>query len=749
MKTFLQLLKRHLVRVIIGLLVVVMFLLHVSGLLHWRLIDRMENIAYDARLVFTMPNSQDPRIVIVDINEKSLAEEGRWPWSRDRMARFLDQLFNHYHVALVAFDLVFAEPDRSSGLDVLEGLANDRFSDLPEYRARLESIRPKLDYDRLFAGGIKGRPVILGFYYNEPNDTGEVSKSGALPSPTFVQGGFKGRKIDFIRAGGYGGNLAEFQLNAIGGGHFNPWVDEDGTVRRVPMLVEYDGAYYASLSLEVARVILGVAQVEPQYAYTLPWDKRYPGLEWLKLGHHLVPVDGRIRTLVPYRGRQGSFPYASAADVLNGRVAPEILKNAVVLVGATAPGLLDLRATPVQKAFPGVEIHANLISGILDQTIKEKPAYTLGAEFILLLIIGLVMALILPLLTPLWATLVTLLVTVISIGFNFAIWHYANLVLPIASGVIMILVMYLLNMTYGFFVETRRERQIMGLFGQYVPPELVNEMSRDPASYSVEAESRELTVLFSDVRDFTNLSEGLTPKDLSQLMNEFLTPMTQIIHKHRGTIDKYMGDAIMAFWGAPVEDPEHARHALMAGMELLERTYSLQNEFRSRGWPPLRVGVGINTGVMRVGNMGSAFRMAYTVIGDAVNLGSRLEGLTKEYGVPLIVSASTKGAVPEYFYRELDRVRVMGKDEPVAIFEPIGLINDIDKTTLDEMTLYAQALKYYRAEDWDRAELQFLNLQKIAPERGLYSLYIKRVAHFRRHPPEVAWNGVFTYTTKG
>ena len=748
MKTFLQLVKRHLVRVIIGLLVMIVFLIHVSGLLHWRFIDRMENIAYDARLVFTMPDTQDPRIVIVDIDEKSLAEESRWPWSRDRMARFLDQLFDHYQVTLVAFDIVFAEPDESSGLSVLDRLANDSFRDVPEYRERLERIRPKLDYDKLFAESIINRPIILGFYLNEPNEDGEVSKSGALPPPTFVKGSFRRKAINFVQAAGHGGNLPEFQQNAIGGGHFNPWVDEDGTVRRVPMLFEYEGAYYGSLSLEVARVILEVDKVEPHYAYTFPWDKRYPGLEWLRLGQHLVPVDERVRTLIPYRGRQGSFPYVSAADVLNGRVDVETLKNAIVLVGTTAPGLLDLRATPVQKTFPGVEMHANLISGILDQTIKEKPAYTLGAEFVILLIIGLVMALILPLLTPLWATIVTLVVTGVSVGFNFAIWHFANLVLPIASGVIMILVMYLLNMTYGFFVETRREREIMGLFGHYVPPELVSEMSHDPASYSLEPESRELTVLFSDVRDFTTLSEGLSPKELSQLMNEFLTPMTQIIHKHRGTIDKYMGDALMAFWGAPVEDPEHARHALMAGMELLERMYSLQSEFRSRGWPPLRIGVGINTGIMRVGNMGSEFRVAYTVMGDAVNLGSRLEGLTKEYGVALIVGASTRDAVPEYFYRELDRVRVLGKDEPVAVFDPIGLVNGIDKATRDENSLYGQALRYYRAGDWDRAELQFLNLQKMAPERGLYSLYLKRVAHFRKNPPEPSWNGVFTYTSK-
>ena len=257
-----------------------------------------------------------------------------------------------------------------------------------------------------------------------------------------------------------------------------------------------------------------------------------------------------------------------------------------------------------------------------------------------------------------------------------------------------------------------------------------------------------MSVLFSDVRGFTTISEGLEPKELSKLMNACLTPLTGIIHKQRGTIDKYMGDAIMAFWGAPLEDPEHARHALEAGMEMIARLNAMQKQFREQGWPPINIGVGINTGEMSVGDMGSEFRMAYTVLGDTVNLGSRLEGLTKGYGVQIIVSETTREAVPDFVFRELDRVRVKGKDQPVTIYEPLGPKASISKELRHELRLYQEAIKLYRAQNWDMAEIQFINLQKLAPQRMLYRLYVERIGLSRANPPAPDWDGVFTHVTK-
>jgi len=743
----LNLLKRHLFRIAISLVVLAFFLLHVGGQFHWGFIDRIENIAFDTRLRLTMPNTTDDRIVIVDIDEKSLAAEGRWPWGRDKLARLVDQLFERYRVGLLGFDVVFAEPD-DSGLRILERLEGAGLAEDPGLRERLGELRPRLDNDRIFARSLEGRPVVLGYFFSAVGEVGEAPQVGALPPPLFEEEDFEGRKIDFLEARGYGANLRELQEAARTAGHFTPYVDADGVVRRVPLLYGYEGGYYAALSLAVSRLALGGPPPRPGFPEEADDESGYTGIEWLDLGERRIPVDNSVRVLVPYRGPQGSFPYVSATDVLSGEVPPERLEGRIVLVGTSAAGLQDLRSTPVQPAYPGVEIHANLISGLLDNDIMDNPEYTRGAEFVLLLASGIVMAFVLPMLSPLWSALTTFALLAGIVGTNLYLWEYQNMVFPLSAGVLAVLALFLVNMTYGFFIEARGKRQLTGLFGQYVPPELVDEMSKSPEAYSLEGESREMTVLFSDVRSFTTISEGLNPRELSQLMNEFLTPMTHIIHDYRGTIDKYMGDAIMAFWGAPLADPDHARHALQAALDMIARLEELQPEFHSRGWPDIRIGVGLNTGLMNVGNMGSEFRMAYTVLGDAVNLGSRLEGLTKQYGVQIITSESTKNAVPDYVYRELDRVRVKGKDKPVTIYEPIGPKESVPKSVRDELKLLDQALKLYRAQEWDMAEIQLLNLQKSSPDRLIYQEYLKRIQVFREDPPGADWDGVFTHATK-
>jgi len=736
----------HTIRVGLSLLVVIILLLHASETIRFGFIQRLENFTYDMRLNLLMPRGVDDRIVIVDIDEKSLQEQGRWPWGRNKLADLVNKLFDEYHVRVMGFDVVFAEADDSSGLKNLEGLQKKYLSGDSYFNQMITEIRPQLDYDQVFANSLKGRNVVLGYYFRQ-DKSGGVGVGG-LPTPSFVDGSFKGKNISFMEASSFGANLPVLQQSALTAGHFNPDPDADGISRKVPMLMSYKGNLYEALSVAVARVALGSPKLQAQFAEGLGVGSRYAGLEWLKLGDRRIPVDAQVAALIPYRGPQDSFPYVSASDVLNGKVAPEKLQNRIVLLGTTAPGLMDLRATPVQNIYPGVEIHANMIAGILDQNIKERPAYTVGAEFVMLLLVGVLLAFSLPVLSPVYATLMTLGVMVVTLAFNLAVWQFGNLVLPLASLVLMISLIYVLNMSYGFFVESRGKRQLAGLFGQYVPPELVDEMSKNPEAFSLEGESRELTVLFSDVRGFTTISEGLDPKQLTQLMNEFLTPMTHVIHHSRGTIDKYMGDAIMAFWGAPLHDEKHAKHALDAAMGMMQSLEKLQAEFKVRGWPEIKIGVGLNSGIMTVGNMGSEFRMAYTVMGDAVNLGSRLEGLTKNYGVYIIVSEYTKDQAPEYLYRELDVVRVKGKDKPVTIYEPVCEAGTEDKAVKDELKLYREALKLYRAQNWDMAELQFMSLQKLNPQRYLYDVYLKRIAFFRQEPPGSDWDGVFTFETK-
>jgi adenylate cyclase len=331
---------------------------------------------------------------------------------------------------------------------------------------------------------------------------------------------------------------------------------------------------------------------------------------------------------------------------------------------------------------------------------------------------------------------------------DLALWQWGNVVFPLAPPLIFLIALFMLQTLYGFFIESRGKRHLSKMFSQYIPPELVEEMDAQQENYSMESESRELTVMFADVRDFTSVSEAMQPKDLSQLMNEYLTPMTRTIHTHQGTIDKYMGDAIMAFWGAPLHFEDHPRRAVETALDMTKVLAELNQGFKQKGWPELRIGVGLTTGVMSVGDMGSEFRRAYTVMGDAVNLGSRLEGLTKQYGVQVIVSEMTRNAAQDYVYLELDRVRVKGKEKPVGIYEPLGHKDAVDKGIKALLTRHKQALTAYRGQDWDTAEREFFALQQASPGRKLYAIYLDRVNHFRAQPPGAGWDGVYTFTTK-
>jgi adenylate cyclase len=312
----------------------------------------------------------------------------------------------------------------------------------------------------------------------------------------------------------------------------------------------------------------------------------------------------------------------------------------------------------------------------------------------------------------------------------------------------MIVLLYFMNMAYGFFAEARSRRLITDLFGTYVPKELVAQMSKSPEEYSMKGESRDMTVLFSDVRDFTSISEGLTAEQLKDMMNAYLTAMTEVIQHQNGTIDKYIGDAIMAFWGAPVANPQHAKDAMEAAIAMQKQIRTLDPEFAKRGWQPLHIGVGLNCGEMNVGDMGSRFRRAYTVMGDAVNLASRLEGLTKEYGVGILVSENIVNFVPSYLYREVDKVQVKGRAEGVAIFEPLGRLDQVDEVTVDRVDRFNRVLENYRAQRWDEADKILVELTQADKDNKLYKLFRQRIFEFRYNPPGPDWNGVWVFKTK-
>ena len=652
--------KKHFARIVTGLVLVLVFLLQGLGILNLGFLRQLELWSYDQRLNMTLPGGQDERIVIVDIDEKSLAEIGRWPWSRNQVAELLDRLFKQYKVAVVGFDVVFAELDTSSGIRELERLADTELRDNAEFRRVLGRNRQRLDYDALLAARLSSYPVVLGYYFADEG----TRTAGRLPAPVFRRQELPAGRTSIAVKNGYGANIPVLQQAARSAGHFNPDPDRDGVTRRVPMLQQFRDGYYESLSLAVMRTLYGQPALQPGFP-----SGDMTQLEWLQAADLRVPVDASATALIPYRGNRGSFPYLSAADVLKGRVAQQQLENAVVLVGTTAPGLMDLRSTPVSAVYPGVEVHANMIAGMLDNSIKHAPSYAVTVELVTLLLLGLLLAVLLPSIGPLASLgLSVLLAALVLIG-NLVAWQQ-NLVLPLASGLVLVLVLYFVNATWGFLVEAHAKHLITGLFGQYVPPQIVSVMSRDPEHFTMAAEEREMTVLFSDVVGFTTISESLEPKVLAQLMNDYLSAMTAVIYEHGGTVDKYIGDAIMAFWGAPLGDPDHARHAVQAALAMQQRMESLRAEFAGKGLPQLMIGIGINSGTMRVGNMGSSFRVAYTAMGDAVNLASRLEGLTRQYGVWVIAGEATRAQVSDYVWRELDMVQVKGKQEPVKMYEP-------------------------------------------------------------------------------
>ena len=731
------------IRIAAGVGIVLAFLVNEAEWYQFRFVQQLELWAYDTRLRLFMPKTLDPRVVILDIDEKSLNAEGRWPWSRAKVALLVRQLFDRYKVTVVGFDVAFAEPDTSSGLANLEALGKSELKDHAGFQSFLERSRAMLDYDQIFAEEIGKHPVVLGFFLG-----GKTEKSGVLPLPTFMEKSLGDPSWEFMHnlATGYSGNLEILQKRATAAGHLYPSLDFDGVTRRVPIFMKYAEGYYEALSFAMTRTYLG--NVPAKVRVLAPSVGKLASIPTVEIGDLRIPLDERMSALIPYRGAFGVFRYVSATDVMRDALPADELRDKIVIVGTSAQGLLDLRSTPVREDFPGVEVHANLISGFLDQSIMSRPAEVLAISVLTVLLVGLPFAILLPRLSALTPTAAMFGVVALVIAVNLYAWQSHHFVLNIAAPLAMLAMLYLLNMAWGFFMETRSRRLITGLFGTYVPKELVAEMSKNPEVYSMRGESRDMTVLFSDVRDFTSISEGLTPEGLKDMMNAYLTAMTEVIQEKRGTIDKYIGDAIMAFWGAPVADPEHAIHGVEAGLAMQKDIRGLDPEFIKRGWPVLHIGVGINCGEMNVGDMGSRFRRAYTVMGDAVNLASRLEGLTKEYGVGILVSENVVKAAQGFVYREIDKVVVKGRHEGVGIYEPIGKIGEVGESVLQEIDRFHKALEHYRLQRWDDAEKLLKNLAYAAPDVKLYKVYLQRIAHFRATPPGASWNGVWIFTTK-
>ena len=644
-------LAKHGARIAVSLLPMLFALGHATGLLRISAVQSLENIVYDTKLRLTMPKTLDSRIIIVDIDEKSLAEVGRWPWHRQKLAALTQELLQNQRVSAIGFDLVFAEGD-----DMREA-------------------------DTRFAQSFLQKNVVLGYYFTSDR---EARTSGVLPKPVIQQINLSGRKIRATVWDGFGSNIATLAEAAPLAGFFNAIADDDGVVRSTPLLASFKGDYYESMALAVYRAATGYPSVGPG---SLPNSVDSVGgilsMDSIKLTKtdisdptktqmQTIKVDDRAAVLVPYRGLGGalggSFQYISAADILAKRLASEQLRGKIILVGTSAPGLQDLRITPVGQTYPGVETHANVISSMLDGKSIYKPDYALGVEVALLILVGLALAFALPALTAASALGFSVSMLLVPTALNLFLFSEYGMVFPLATLLLLSFMAYMLNMSYGYFVESRAKRELTQLFGSYVPPQLVDEMVRDPSNHTMKAINKDLTVMFCDLRGFTQLAENMEPIQLQHLLNDVFSRITQVIVGHRGTIDKYMGDCVMAFWGAPVSMPNHAELAVLAALDITQVLVQINAERRAKGLIEVKLGIGINSGMMCVGDMGSFMRRSYTVVGDAVNIASRIEGLTKHYAVDLLAGNSTKLCTPLFDWLLVDTVRLAGKTESLALF---------------------------------------------------------------------------------
>lgn len=699
-------------------------------------LKRLDGLLYDSRLTLMLPYREvkDLPVVIVDIDEKSLKQLGRWPWSRQLVAQMLEQLTTA-GASVVAFDVIFSEPERNPAQQVLQS-GQQQLS--AATTAELQQIAPLLDADHQFASSLENKDVVLGFLFQQ-----EQLAVGQLPD-TYVVLDSPVRQSSVSQFAGYVANTAVLQQQSAGTGFINSSPDPDGFIRQAALLIRYQDKVYPSLALEAARLYALAQELKVETAALQQMNT----IVGVTVGNTRINTDLNGRVLIPYRGPARSFPYISAVDAVQGAVDKTLFKDAVVFVGTSAVGHADLRSTPVGVQYPGVEVHANVFEGLIyPDLLHSHPDWAEALVFLFLVVLGTLMSLLFPALGPVSLALTGGCLLLLTLAGNLYSWHVLKLDLPLTSSLSLILGLTLLNLIYGFFGASQQKARIKSIFDQYVPPAHIDEMLNHPESVSLDGERKEMSVLFSDIRGFTTLSEKLSATELKSLLNRYFSPITKTIFEHQGTIDKYVGDMVMAFWNAPLDVKAHAELAVKAGFSMLKITDELSKSFVLDGLPALDIGVGVNTGEMNVGDMGSEYRRAYTVLGDAVNLGSRLESLTKYYGVRFLVSETTVQQCRHISFRTVDKVKVKGKTAAVTIYEPLDpelLSNASFAVALQQ---HEQALTLYLQQHWNEAEKLWLSLQQGSAHK-LYSLYLERIEYYRHHPTGADWDGVYTHAEK-
>jgi adenylate cyclase len=724
----------------------------------------------------------DSRIVIVTIDQRSQEVLGKWPFSRKYFGEMLDTL-REDGAKVTAFDITFDKPDQTAApvralwakleKDKQAGHAAD-----PKIEAQVAELAKEFDSDTQFSAALhRCGPVVLGNFFLEPQEVRGIDSAVLDQYAEMVQWYALNRvaldsktgNADFTallnsyQAEGtlYSATVANIPVLAppennekTAIGFFNITSDADGVLRRSLLVLPFgrsnnpdDIDLYGSLEVQTLRMYFGLKtdQVTVRYGPA--------GVASLELGDKLtVRPDYLGRMVINYRGPRGTYPYYSLGDVLQHKFAPGTFKDKIVLVGASATGIGDLRTPPYGGIdYPGVEVHANVIDNLLNNGFLVRGAHQILWDLILIFLLGLPLGFALALLSPRWIWIGLGLLIPFAALVYFAFLHgwWLNFTLPAGTLTANVMLVSL----YRVLVEEKEKRKVRSAFGHYLSPEVIRRLLQNPQL--VEPRKTEITVMFSDIRGFTTISEKLDAQELALFLNRYLFEMTRIVFDTQGTLDKYIGDAVMAFWGAPYEDPGHPSRACTAALEMMKRVRQLQKQWAAEGKPPLEIGIGLNSGAASVGNMGSSLRYGYTALGDAVNLSSRLEGLNKEYGTHIIVSESTYTAAKDagFTFRELDLIRVKGKLQPVTIYELFGRAPELELDgSLAEVQAslrqFEEARKMYRERRWAEAQKIFQTILERWPGDGPSTVYIQRCQKYLADEPVSEWDGVFTMTHK-
>jgi adenylate cyclase len=726
----------------------------VAVLLFWRpaYTEFLELKFYDLKFLFRGPQPPGPEIALVAIDDASLQAVGRWPWSREDIARLIAEV-KAAGPRVLALDIIFAEREESAAMRTLASLRREitrRGKATPEVTALLDQEERRADVDRRLAQVITQAPSsILGFFFREVGGTAGGLQAQQLMGESYIRASSynlvrlsetEPSQLPLLGAKGVQLNLPEITADAAGGGYFNMIPDPDGVVRWIPLAILYGPDFFAPLTLVSVDHYLG----RPPLAISLS----RLGVEEVRLGPQRLPVDRFGRFLINYLGGPGIFPTYSAAAILEGRLPPGALQDKIVLVGATAVGIYDLRVSPFSGNHPGVEIQAQIMDNLLSGRFMRTPPYARAISLLIILALGIIMATALPQLSAAWSLgFVLVLATGFTAG-NYLLFSRLGRQLDLFYPLLQIGIVYL-GLTVHRYVREEQERaRTRRTFEAYVAPAVVREILKHPDNLRLGGERRELTILFTDIRGFTSLSEHLAPEDLVKVLHDFLNPMSNIIIQHGGTIDKYIGDAIMALFGAPLDLAGHASLACRTALDMVITLRELGQKWAAEGRPQIRVGVGINSGVAAVGNMGSDRLFNYTAIGDNVNLASRLEGLNKYYGTDILLSEATAQSLDDGFIvRQVDLVQVKGKSQALEVFELLG-----EGTPAPELAQFLEAfqqgLSHYRAGHWGETIAALEEAVRLRPHDVPTRRYLLQSKKYREKPPGPDWTPVTTMADK-